>query len=128
MNAEYNKILFYENKDYILILIIFYYTNKSIIVNIWKKCMNIKNIYLALISDSVIFHQNGNKLKCQFSIIYMLQKTYIYYEKSRREGRFIFKISVKVIEYFINLFKIDYLLLKLSELLAIVENKYFKYI
>lgn len=84
--------------------------------------MNIKNIYLALISDSVIFHQNGNKLKCQFSIIYM------YYEKSRREGRFIFKISVKVIEYFINLFKIDYLLLKLSELLAIVENKYFKYI
>lgn len=34
MNAEYNKILFYENKDYILILIIFYYTNKSIIVNI----------------------------------------------------------------------------------------------
>lgn len=90
--------------------------------------MNIKNIYLALISDSVIFHQNGNKLKCQFSIIYMLQKTYVYYEKSRREGRFIFKISVKVIEYFINLFKIDYLLLKLSELLAIVENKYFKYI
>lgn len=37
--------------------------------------MNVKNIYLALISDSVIFYQNGNKLECQFSIIYV-QKIY----------------------------------------------------
>lgn len=47
--------------------------------------MNVKNIYLALISDSVIFYENGNKLECQFSIIYV-QKTYILRKIKKRRA------------------------------------------